>query len=92
MLLGDRLINGVLSSVVAPRLYGKGLNVSPVLTLLAVLFWGWLLGPIGAVVGVPLTVLLKSIVLENYTATRWLARVLSQDVGDREPEPASLKP
>ena len=78
----------MLSSVVAPRFFGKGLNVSPVLTLLAVLFWGWLLGPVGAIVGVPLTVLLKSIVLENYESTRWLANVLGQDDGS-EPEPTA---
>jgi AI-2 transport protein TqsA len=86
VLLGYWLINGVLSSVVAPRYFGKGLNVSPVLALLAVLFWGWLLGPVGAVVGVPMTVLLKMIVLVNYPETRWLAQVLSQDDGDSEPE------
>ena len=85
VLLGYWFINGMLSSVVAPRFFGKGLNVSPVLTLLAVLFWGWLLGPVGAIVGVPLTVLLKSIVLENYASTRWLATVLGQDDGS-EPE------
>ncbi len=86
VLLGYWFINGVLSSVVAPRYFGKGLNVSPVLTLLAVIFWGWLLGPVGAIVGVPMTVLLKLIVLENYPETRWLAQALSQDGDDSELE------
>ena len=86
VLLGYWFINGILSSVVAPRYFGKGMNVSPVLTLVAVLFWGWLLGPVGAVIGVPLTVLLKSIVLENYASTRWLAEVLSQEIDDGGPE------
>ena len=86
VLLGYWFINGILSSVVAPRYFGKGLNVSPVLTLLAVIFWGWLLGPVGAIVGVPMTVLLKLIVLENYPETRWLAQALSQDGDDSELE------
>ena len=84
MILGYWLINGVISQGVAPRFYGKGLNLSPTVTLIAVLFWGWLLGPIGAIVGVPLTAVLRGMVLENYPETRWLAVAIS--AGDGEPD------
>lgn len=82
VILGYWMINGVISQGVAPRFYGKGLNLSPTVTLIAVLFWGWLLGPIGAIVGVPLTAVLRSMVLGNYPETRWLALAIS--AGDNE--------
>jgi predicted PurR-regulated permease PerM len=77
IIFGYWLINGVISQGVAPRFYGKGLNLSPTVTLIAVLFWGWLLGPIGAIVGVPLTAILRSMLLGNYPETHWLALALS---------------
>jgi AI-2 transport protein TqsA len=77
VIIGYWFINGTLSNVVAPHFYGTGLDIAPVLALVAVMFWGFLLGPVGAVVGVPLTALLKNIVLDSYPETQWLARVLS---------------
>ncbi len=81
IILGYWFINGMLSTVIAPRFYGKGLNLSPTITLLAVLFWGFLLGPIGGIVGVPLTALIKSTALDGYEGTRWLAAALSTGDG-----------
>ena len=79
IILGYWFINGVISSVVAPRFFGKGLNLSAVVTLVAIFFWGFLLGPIGSILGVPLTALIKSVVLESYSETQWLAAALSMD-------------
>ena len=86
IILGYWLINGVISQGVAPRFYGKGLNLSPTVTLIAVLFWGWLLGPIGAIVGVPLTAILRSMLLGNYPETRWLALALSAGNDESSPD------
>ena len=87
VIIGYWFINGTLSNVVAPHFYGTGLNIAPVLALVAVMFWGFLLGPVGAVVGVPLTALLKNIVLDSFPETRWLAGVLSS-----KSEPAKMDP
>ena len=54
--------------------------------LVAVLFWGALLGPIGSIVGVPMTALIKSIVLDNYAGTKWLAAALSEGDGTSKKE------
>ena len=82
VILGYSIINALFSNIVAPRLYGKGLNLSPVVTLVSILFWGWLLGPIGAMLSIPLTVLIKGLVLENYAETRWLALATSSGQGE----------
>jgi AI-2 transport protein TqsA len=79
--LGYWLINGTLSNIVAPRIYGKGLNLSPVITLIAVLFWGVILGPLGGMLAVPLTAILNSVVLISYPETRWLAILMREGDG-----------
>jgi len=79
--IGYWLINGTLSNVVAPKVYGEGLNLSPVITLIAVLFWGALLGPIGGMLAVPLTSILNSVLLISYPETRWLAILIREGDG-----------
>ncbi|MFN2199830.1 MAG: AI-2E family transporter [Caldilineaceae bacterium] len=79
--IGYWLINGTLSNVVAPRVYGKGLNLSPVITLVAVLFWGAILGPVGAMLAVPLTAIGNSVLLSSYPETRWLSILMREGDG-----------
>jgi AI-2 transport protein TqsA len=81
IILGYWLINGMISTVIAPRFYGKGLNLSSIVTLIATLAWGALLGPIGSIVGVPMTAIIKSTVLDNYAGTHWLASAMSRGDG-----------
>jgi AI-2 transport protein TqsA len=79
--IGYWLINGTLSNVVAPRVYGKGLNLSPVVTLVAVLFWGAILGPVGAMLAVPLTAIINSVLLSSYPETEWLSILMREGDG-----------
>ncbi len=79
--IGYWLINGTLSNVVAPRVYGKGLNLSAVVTLIAVLFWGVILGPVGAMLAVPLTAIINSVLLSSYRETQWLSILLREGDG-----------
>ena len=53
------MINAVLDNVVEPRVIGRQMNISPLLSFLCVIFWAWLLGPTGAILAVPLTVLIQ---------------------------------
>jgi predicted PurR-regulated permease PerM len=63
-----------------PKMMGSGLGLSALVVLISVVFWGWILGPIGLILSIPITVALK-IFLESYDGTRWLATML----GEREP-------
>ncbi|MCB0044641.1 MAG: AI-2E family transporter [Caldilineaceae bacterium] len=85
VILGYWLINGLIGNLVAPRFYGQGLKLSPAISLLAVLFWGAILGPVGSIIGVPLTALIKSILLENYGETRWVAAAIGTGNGEDVP-------
>jgi AI-2 transport protein TqsA len=74
--LGYVVINVGVSNGLEPRYLGNGLGLSPLVVIVSVLFWGWVLGPMGMLLSVPLTMSLK-IALESDEGTRWLAVLLS---------------
>jgi len=76
--LGFVLINMVMGNMVEPRYLGKGLGLSTLVVFLSLIFWGWLLGTVGMLLSVPLTMILK-IGLENSPEGRWLAVMLSDE-------------
>jgi AI-2 transport protein TqsA len=57
-----QVINTVIDNVIGPRFVGKQMNISALVSFLSVLFWTWLLGPTGAILAVPLTVLVRELV------------------------------
>jgi AI-2 transport protein TqsA len=72
--------------VVVPRLLGRRVSIAPFWGMLSLVFWGWLLGPAGAILAVPLTMLAK-FMLEGSPATEWLGRLMSP-LQPRERAPA----
>ena len=64
--------------LVEPQLAGKNLDMSPIVLLLLVAFWGWAWGVLGMVLGVPLAVIMK-LALESDPRTRPIAMMLSMN-------------
>jgi predicted PurR-regulated permease PerM len=58
---------------------GREVGISPLVVLVSLVFWGWVLGPVGMVLAVPLTVILK-LMLDVQPTTRWLAILLGPPV------------
>lgn len=85
--LGYVVIGSVLGNIVEPALMGRRVGLSALVVLLSLVFWGWLWGPIGMILSVPVTVVLK-ISLEHTQQLRWLAVLLGPSE-DREPAPAA---
>ncbi len=85
--LGVVLINGFAENVVKPKYMGEGLNLSPFMIIFSVIFWAAVLGPLGAILGVPMTLLFKELILEADDQNRWIARLMSS----KEPKKASLE-
>jgi predicted PurR-regulated permease PerM len=69
------VVHIVVGNIIEPKLMGKGLSLSTLVVFLAMVFWGWVLGPIGMVLSVPMTSLVK-IALESYEETRGIAIML----------------
>jgi predicted PurR-regulated permease PerM len=70
------VVNTAFGYGVEPRYLEHGLGISGLVVLLSLIFWGWLLGPIGMFLSAPLTMVVK-IVLQNDQKTRWIAVLLS---------------
>ncbi len=71
-------MQNVIGYVIEPRLAGSRLNLSPLVIILSLAFWGTLWGVVGMILAVPLVVVVKS-VLENIPETRPLATLLSNE-------------
>lgn len=78
--VGFVAINMIIGNVIEPRVMGKGLNLSTLVVFLSLVFWGWVLGPVGMLLSVPLTITVK-IALESNDNTAWMGVLL----GDSAP-------
>ena len=70
-------INFVLDNFVQPALLGMRFGISPLVIILSVIFWGWLWGPVGMFLAVPLTMVFK-VLLDNSEEFRWLSVAMSK--------------
>ncbi len=59
--IGYIIVNLVVDNILEPRIMGKAVGLSPLIVLLAMLIWGFVLGPVGAIMAVPLTMAIKII-------------------------------
>ena len=87
------VVNVVLQVLVQPKFVSDAVDLSLTLSFFSVIFWTFIIGPLGAILSIPLTLLARALVLEGDPGTVWL-RWLS---GDRtaippEPEPEPVAP
>jgi len=73
--LGFMAVNVGFGNLLEPQLLGRRLGLSPLVVFLSLVFWGWVWGPLGMLLSVPLTMMVK-IVLENSEDLRWIAIML----------------
>jgi predicted PurR-regulated permease PerM len=76
---GYLVINNVLGSFLEPRIMGHGMGLSSLVIFISLIFWGWMFGPIGMILCVPITTIIK-IAFENTEDTQWVSAFLAAPV------------
>jgi AI-2 transport protein TqsA len=88
---GYLTVNVALGNLVEPHLMGRRFGLSTLVVVVSLVFWGWLWGPVGMLLSVPLTVVLR-IALEYTDDFRWLAVLLSNESRPMPDRRAAVEP
>ena len=75
------VVNVVLQVLVQPKFVSDAVNLSLTLSFLSVVFWTFVIGPLGAILSIPLTLLVRALVLGDDPGTRWLRWLSGDAVG-----------
>jgi hypothetical protein len=83
------VINFLIQSVIQPKYVGDSVGLSTTLTFLSLVFWSWILGPLGALLAIPLTLLAKALLIDIDPSARWLSFLVAAAPTRPPPGPAS---
>ncbi len=70
-------VNTLVGNIIEPRVMGVNMGLSPLVVFSSLIFWGWIFGPVGILLAVPLTMVLH-IAFESHNDMQWLAKLLSR--------------
>ena len=77
------LFNLLVENILFPSLAGKGLKLSPSVVILSLIYWSYVLGAAGALIAVPLTIVVKMII-EGSSGISWMAKLMEPKKEDKE--------
>ena len=84
------VINFVIQSIIQPKYVADAADLSLTLTFLSLIFWSFVIGPLGAVLAIPLTLLTKALLLDVDPNTRWMSSLIAGGSGrDTDTEPGN---
>jgi AI-2 transport protein TqsA len=89
VIVGYSLINFVIQSIIQPKVMADAVNLSLTLTFVSLIFWTFVIGAMGAVLAVPLTLLTKALLLDVDPDTRWISSLVTG--GPTPPEDVSAE-
>jgi predicted PurR-regulated permease PerM len=73
------VLNMVIQSLIQPRFIGDSVGLSATATFVALLFWAWVLGPLGALLAIPVTLLLKAVLVDSDPRAGWVEALLGSE-------------
>ncbi|MGY4721134.1 AI-2E family transporter [Naumannella huperziae] len=72
VLIGYSVLNFVIQSLIQPKFTGDAVGVTPTVSFLSLLFWAYVLGPLGALLALPSTLLVKAVLIDADPRARWV--------------------
>jgi AI-2 transport protein TqsA len=81
------VVNFVIQSIIQPKYVSDAVDLSLTLTFLSLVFWSFVIGPLGAVLAIPLTLLSKALLLDVDPSTRWISSLLASGPGTTDAPP-----
>ena len=81
------VLNFVVQSIIQPRFTGESVGVTPTTSFVSLLLWSAVLGGMGTLLALPLTLLVKSLVIDSDPSARWVNALIAVDPRDAEAEP-----
>jgi predicted PurR-regulated permease PerM len=85
-------LNIVIQTFIQPRYVGDAVGLNPTTTFLALGFWGYVLGPLGAFLAIPATLFVRALFIDGDPRNRWLLLLIGQRRGDAERRPGRPRP
>ena len=79
------VINVTIQSVIQPRYVGSAVGLSTSLTFLSLIFWSWVLGALGALLAVPMSLFFKALLIEANPTARWMDPLVSGHPNEHSP-------
>ena len=79
------VVNFVIQSVIQPKIVGDAVGLSATMSFLSLVFWTWVLGPLGALLAIPLSLLAKGLLIDIDPTTRWINPLIAAHGPDDEP-------
>ena len=87
VIIAYSLINVIVQTIIQPRFTGDAVGISGTVAFVSLIFWAFLLGPLGALVAIPATLFLKSTLLDNSVPASWVNALISSDPKKDRPRP-----
>jgi AI-2 transport protein TqsA len=87
-------LNLVIQSGIQPKVVGDAVGLSTTLTFVSLVFWSWVIGPLGALLAIPLSLLVKAVLVDADPANRWMVPLVSNTTarGESPEEPPEERP
>lgn len=76
--VGYWAINFVFQTIIQPRVTGDMVGLNATVIFISLILWAYLLGPLGALVAVPATILVKAVLVDSVPANRWIASLIGE--------------
>jgi AI-2 transport protein TqsA len=85
------VVNFIIQSVIQPKIVGDAVGVSATVSFLSLVFWAWVLGALGALLAIPLTLLTKGLLVDIDPSTQWLNKLLAGGPAPESPRGSLIR-